>query len=482
MTFASPTASSAPSVGDSIVLPPSPSTVRGRILVADDDPVTRRSLELLLTEVGYQVTSAADGQQAQSLVDDTISLALFDLQMPLANGMDCLRYVRQRFPDIQVMMISGEGEIHDAVAAMKEGAFEFIAKPFDKDKLLVNVDRAITATKLSRDNRNLRDMVGDSLPVTGFSPKLPQTKKLLDQVGKVVGLDSTILLTGESGTGKTTIARYIHQQGPRADQPFVSVNCASLPRDLIEAELFGHARGAFTGAVKDRPGRAEIADGGTLFLDEIGDLPLELQPKLLTFLQDRTLQRIGCNEMRRVDVRVIAASHQDLASMCRENRFRQDLYYRLNVLSLRVPSLRERTLDIPELAQHVLRRIQNQRGGSPLSLSDAARNALLAYNWPGNIRELENVLERASAFCDQGVIQPTDLALHTSQQAFNSVVQGEFAPSLAGMTLAEVERKALIDTLKACSGNKAKAAREMDISEKSIYNKMKRYNITMDQI
>jgi DNA-binding NtrC family response regulator len=299
---------------------------------------------------------------------------------------------------------------------------------------------------------------------------------LLGKIEKLAQLDSTVLLTGESGTGKTTIARMIHERGPRAGQPFVSVNCASLPRDLIEAELFGHVKGAFTGAADDRPGRAEIADGGTLFLDEIGDLPLDLQPKLLTFLQDKTLQRIGSNKVAKVDVRVIAATHQDLMGLCEQRRFRPDLYYRLNVLHLEVAALRDRRGDIPAVAQAVLDRISSRRGTGEIELEDQACRILQQHDWPGNVRELENILERASAFCENNRILARDLDLTPTALVGEVASTGDTSP-FAGLTLKEIEKRALVETLKAEGGNKAMAARQLGISEKSIYNKLKRFGL-----
>ena len=268
----------------------------------------------------------------------------------------------------------------------------------------------------------------------------------------------------------------IHNLGPRSGKAFVAVNCASLPRDLIEAELFGHIKDAFTDATEDRPGRAELANGGTLFLDEIGDLPLELQPKLLTFLQEKTFQKIGSNREVRVDVRVISASHQDLAGLCEERRFRADLYYRLNVLKLHVHALRERQGDIPTLTETILKRIARRRGIENITLTDEACKRLLAHRWAGNIRELENIIERASAFCEHNRITPDDLDLN---QESSSMSQPIPAPplSLAGQSLRQLEKQALIDTLEAEGGNKAMAARQLGISEKSIYNKLRRFDL-----
>lgn len=300
------------------------------------------------------------------------------------------------------------------------------------------------------------------------------------QVQRIAQTTLTTLLTGESGTGKSTIAKQIHSLGPRADEPFVVVNCASLPRELIEAELFGHARGAFTGAISDREGRIEAANGGTLLLDEIGDMPIELQPKLLTFLQDQTFQRIGSNQVMQADVRVIAATNQDLVELCRERRFREDLYFRLNVLSLHVAPLRDRREAVPELVQHVLVRIAEQVGEPVSALEPEALHALMHYDWPGNIRELENILQRACLFRRDEMIRLGDLTFDQFAAADESTgalpVPRGF--TFAGKTLSEIEKIALVETLEACSGNKAKAARNLGISERSIYNKLKRYELS----
>ncbi len=449
-----------------------------RILIADDDPVTRMVLSQHLTDAGYETLTAEDGREAIQRMDGEISVALFDLEMPYFSGLDCLRHVRKNHRHISVIMISGRGGLQDAVAAMKEGAFDYITKPFDRDELMARVNQACRATQLARDNEALREAVAPAPPSFDFVARAPITQQLLRQVGKAARLDSTVMLTGESGTGKTTVARMIHQSGERADKPFVAVNCASLPRDLVEAELFGHTKGAFTGAVNDRPGRAEIADGGTLFLDEIGDLPLELQPKLLTFLQDRTFQRIGSNKVYTVDVRLIAATHQDLAAMCRERRFREDLFFRLNVIALHVPALRERLDDIPELAQQILHRIGRRRGQPPLTCEPAAVLALQHQAWAGNVRELENVLERASAFCEGTAITVEDLGLPGIGSSPFGEPPGVAPPTLAGSTLDDLEKQAILDTLQATGGNKAEAARRLGISEKSIYNKLKRFGLS----
>ncbi len=448
-----------------------------QILVADDDPVTLRMLSHYLKAAGFEVVSAKNGREATQLMSAEISVAIFDLEMPYKSGLDCLQFVKEHYHDTGVLVVSGKGEIADAVNAMKLGALEYITKPFDRDELVARVNHACWSTQLVRDNRGLREAVAVPAPSSEIVAHAESSQQLMHQVSRVVPLDTTVLITGESGTGKTTVARMIHQSGPRASSPFITVNCASLPRELVEAELFGHAKGAFTGATNDRPGRVEIADNGTLFLDEIGDLPLELQPKLLTFLQDRTFQRIGSNKVYSVDVRLIAATHQDLAAMCQAKRFREDLYFRLNVISLRVPSLRERGDDIADLTRHILARIGQRRGQSALPCDKEAMAALQNFHWRGNIRELENVLERASAFCEGDTIKREDLTFDEGVTGTPETPLTPAEPVYASRTLAEVEKLAIIDTLQAAGGNKAEAARRLGISEKGIYNKMKRHEI-----
>lgn len=449
------------------------------ILVADDDAVSRRLLVNHLQSAGYRPLVAADGAAAIELMTAEILVALVDLQMPKAGGLDCLKHAQKHFPDMQVLVISQFGEIRDAVEAMKQGAFDYIAKPVERDELLARLKQAFRSAGLARENRQLKQAVGGSMPRSSLVGDSSATLKLLEVAAKIASLDSTVLITGESGTGKTSLARHIHQSGPRAPQPFVAVNCGSLPRDLIESELFGHVRGAFTGAVADRPGRAEMADGGTLFLDEIGDLPLELQPKLLSFLQDRMVQRIGDTRERAVDVRVIAATHQDLEEKCRQGGFREDLFFRLNVLPIQAAPLRERPEDIPLIASFLLQRIAAKRKCPPFTLSDDAQKLLLIHDWPGNVRELENAMERASAFCTNSTITAADLALPARiTKDIGSLTENNAHESLAGMTMAEVEKRAILDTLKKCDGNKKEAARMLGIDEKSIYNKLKRLGLS----
>ena len=451
-----------------------------RIIIADDDRVARKVLKSFLEQGGYEVVAVEDGAEFVKVVDDSYALACLDLHMPGHDGMECLSYVKDFYPTLPVIVISACTDVASAVKAIKEGAVDYITKPFDRDQLNLRAAKAIGNRQLEEDNRKLREVV--SAP--RFQPctivdKSPVSRTLNQQSAKVAKLDSTVLLTGESGTGKTTIARYIHQLGRRKDAPFVSVNCASLPRELIEAELFGHAKGAFTGALAERMGRAELANGGTLFLDEIGDLPLELQPKLLTFLQEKTMVRVGCNKVRQVDVRLIAATHRNLNEMCNDKKFRHDLYYRLNVINIDVPPLRSRLADLQVFVDGILKRV-GERHGVTLRITDEARNQLASHHWPGNIRELENVLERAAAFCQNEVIKVEDVGI--SEDVTINGASAESVYRLAGKSLSEIERQAIIDTILWQNGCKARAARHLGISEKSIYNKLRRLQISKAEI
>ena len=386
---------------------------KGSIVAIDDDPMTLRLLQSLLKGTKSQIRISTDAAAGLKLVDNSTSVLLVDLRMPEVSGFDCLRHVRKHHPHTQVIVVTGSSQTSDAVEAMKAGAFQYVTKPFDPRQLRVYVDKAMEASRTAHENQELRESHSHNLPV-----EVPQivgdvNDRLMTRIERLAKLDSTVFIGGESGTGKSTIARMIHQKSQRASGPFVSINCASLPRDLLTSELFGHTKGAFTGAISDRAGHAEVANGGTLFLDEIGDLPLELQPKLLTFLQDRTIQRLGSSEVRKVDVRLIVATHRDLAEMCREQAFRQDLFFRLMVLSLELPPLRHRLSELPMMAEAALNRICLRMGMPPKRLTASGLGRLLKHSWPGNIRELENVLERAAAFSVGTEIGPEELIFNS---------------------------------------------------------------------
>ncbi|MEM7454499.1 MAG: sigma-54 dependent transcriptional regulator [Planctomycetota bacterium] len=457
------------------------------VVAIDDDPVALRALETHLSRRGCIVQTSGNGSDGLELIDDSVAVALIDMRMPGLSGLDCLRYIKQYHSSVKVIIVTGSSDVGVAVEAMKKGAFQYVCKPFIPESLSIQVEKAYEAWKAGNENSGLRDVLSmPGVPDDLMFAKSDPDNELLAAVARISQLDSTVLIGGESGTGKTTIARMIHQSGPRSAGSFIAINCASLPRDLIESELFGHARGAFTGAINERIGKAELADGGTLFLDEIGDLPIELQPKLLTFIQDRCIHRVGCNITRPVDVRLVVATHRDLAAMAGKNQFRQDLYYRLNVLSLYLPPLRERSSDLSSIARSIIKSICRRQKRQTLRLSDDAIVHLRSYQWPGNIRELENVLERAIAFTDGDELLPEDLDLKLPPAAVSvresDTTETPPAYSLAGMTLQEIEAQAILETLEASQGNKARTARMLGISEKSIYNKMKRLGISYPPI
>ncbi len=452
------------------------------IVAIDDDPLTLRLLTAHLSNAGFSVRTAETGTAGLELIDDDTAVAVVDLKLPDLNGFQILHHLKKHHPAVHVIVLTGSGDISDAVEAMRAGAFQFVTKPFDPSEFLVYIDKAISSNQIVGENQELKQSFSQSVPVREIETEGDIHSRLMQQVDQIAGLDSTVFIGGETGTGKSTIARMIHQRSRRSTGPFVTVNCASLPRDLIQSELFGHTKGAFTGATADRKGHAEVADGGTLFLDEIGDLPIDLQPKLLTFLQDRTVRRLGASESSKVDVRLITATHHDLAELCRQGAFRQDLYFRLLVLKLELPGLRFRTGEFSNIAQNILKAICERQSIAAKTISDRALEILQQHSWPGNIRELENVLERAVAFAESDVIGPNQLlfsSVELDPRADRTAANVE-APAgyqLAGKTLEDIERDAIVATLEMLGGNKAKTARTLGISEKSIYNKMKRLNI-----
>ena len=471
---------------------------RPNVLVADDEATIRKLLEVHLSKVGLNAVLAVDGQEAIELMNEDIQAMFLDMMMPRANGLEVLAHVRKHFPDCPVIMMSAQSQVEDAVQAMKQGALEYVTKPFVLDEILSLAHQAVRMARMSQQNKQLQEVIGGSKPINGFMGRSPAGRDLLRQVETIAQLDSTVLITGASGVGKSLLARTLHYGGPRASGPFISVSCPSLPRELLESEMFGHEKGAFTGAIQQRIGRVEMADGGTLFLDEIGDLPLALQPKLLTFLQEREFQRVGGTKMLRADVRVIAATNANLSEMVSSHDFREDLYFRLNVLPLSIPALAERREDIEPIADSILERIARSRKAAPFYVEPDARAAMFNYSWPGNVRELENVLERATAFCRDGRIRREDLTLGrgslgpsgsalevgpppapAAAVAPTEAVQatGGSSPPLFGYTLDELERLAIIQTLDGCHGNRSEAARRLGISEKTIYNKINRWNL-----
>ena len=434
------------------------------VVIADDDTTTRKIFEAFFCKLGIACRLATNGLEAVRHFGPQLKLAVLDLRMPQMGGLECLSRLKKSCPEVPALMVSGAGEIPDAVVAIREGASDFLVKPVDPTSFEQRVRQLLLDPPDAGELRSQKLVLDD----------------LQQRINVISSHDAAVLITGETGTGKTVLARQIHELGVRSKEPFVSINCAALPRDLLEAELFGHAKGAFTGAIEDRPGRIESADGGTLFLDEIGDMPLELQPKLLTFLQDKQVQRVGSNTPFQADVRIIAATNQDLATLCQEKKFREDLFYRISVLNLYVQPLRERSEQVEPISEAILSQIARRRRLPPFILAEDTKLLLAHRSWPGNIRELENVLERAAAFCTEQRITKEDLDFSLSNNASTPLTASDTPatstlPWSPGMSLREVERLAILATLAACDDNQAKAARMLKISEKTIYNKLKSY-------
>ena len=457
--------------------------------MADDEDTIRRLLEYNLQKNGFVPVLASNGKEAMARASDDLACALVDLRMPEADGMEVLAFLKKHYPDVPVLMISAVGQIRDAVAAMKLGALEYVTKPFDLDEVMALVQSAVRMGRALQENRQWRENDAATTSETGFVGRSAAAVRLREDLGRIARLDVTVLLTGESGVGKGVVARMIHRRSGRSAKPFVTVSCPALPRELLESEMFGHERGAFTGAQNRRLGRIEMAAGGTLFLDEIGDLPLLLQPKLLNVLQDRQFQRLGGSEVLRADVRLVAATNVDLEEKVAGREFREDLYYRLNVIPFRIPPLRERLEDLPELCRGILDRIAAARGSERIQITDAALARLARHRWPGNVRELENALERASAFSADGVVGDEDLsadlgAASPVAASAGSANPGDPAspPRVGGMSLEALERLAIEQTLELCQGNKAAAARRLGVTEKTIYNKLARFGVGKEPV
>ena len=368
------------------------------LVLADDDETVRNLVKMHAERGGFAVATGENGAEALSLVKDDTDVVLLDLQMPVLDGFGALERLGKEHPGLPAVVLTSVDEASDAVKAMKLGALDYLTKPFDPDELLAVLRNARRLRAAERENEQLREAIGGTGPQLEVVADSEAMQAVVAQAGKVAALDSTILLTGESGVGKGMLARYIHASSDRREQPFVTVSCPALPRELLESELFGHEKGAFTGAVRRRRGKIEAAKGGTLFLDEIGDLPIDLQPKLLNVLQDRQFQRLGGEETLQADVRIIAATNLDLDQRMREGQFREDLFYRLSVIPIEVPPLRERLEELRGLSASMLGRMAQQGGRRKIKLSKEAIAAMQAYDWPGNVRQLENVLERSAAF------------------------------------------------------------------------------------
>ncbi len=448
----------------------------GRILVVDDDPSLRRVMKLQLEEAGYQVSLAQDGDQAWSTLREVEpQLVITDLHMP-TTGLELLEKIAKQGLQTTVIVITAFGTIESAVEAMKLGAYDYVTKPIDFDALVLVLDRAMERQSLLEEVRTLRSALDERYGFEGIVGRSKALLRVLDQAARVAQRDATVLIHGETGTGKELIARAIHHNSRRHNRPFVAINCGALPRDLVESELFGYARGAFTGAMANKPGRIEMADGGTLFLDEIGELPLEAQVKLLRVLQEGELAKLGESAPVKVDVRIIAATHRDLSAMMEDATFREDLYYRLAVVPLKVPPLRERREDIPGLIEALQQRIRQRHGLAEIRLSPTVQQRLISYTWPGNVRQLENVLERLMLLAAGEVILTDDLPEELITPSASSAVLWPTLPE-QGLSLEGIERELISRALEKFQGNQTQAARYLDISRRTLIYRMEKHGL-----
>ncbi len=444
-----------------------------RILVVDDEASARSGLEKLLRQSGYVVDTAKDGKDALAVVaEHPPEVVVTDLKMPEMDGMALLAKLRETDRDLPVIVATAFGDVSSAVAAMRAGASDYLTKPIDIEALLVAIERARERRAMRVEAENLRRQLRerDAEGLQGLIGASPAMQKVYRTARQVAASRATVLITGESGTGKGELARAIHSLSPRAKAPFISLHCAAIPETLLESEMFGHEKGSFTGADKRRLGRFEQAQGGTLFLDEIGELSPLVQTKLLRVLQERQLERVGGNDTISVDVRVIAATNRDLATEVREGRFREDLYYRLNVVHLEMPPLRLRGSDALVLANAFLRRFAEDNAKPVEELSEEARTKILSHRWPGNVRELENAMERAVVLCEGSRVEADDLPFENAQPMKGPV-------RVPGSTMAEVERWAILATLEAVGGSTAKAAEVLDISVRTIQYRLHEYGL-----
>jgi DNA-binding NtrC family response regulator len=444
-----------------------------RILVVDDEPTQLELVGGFLRRQGFEVAEAASGRAAVArFKQEPFDLVLTDQRMPDLSGLDVLEAVRAASPDTAVVIMTAYGTIETAVSAVKAGAADYLAKPLNLDELLHRIHQIQDRRRLLTENRELRAALAERHRVEGIIGESGPMQEVLSVVRRVASSDATVLIRGESGTGKELIAKALHYASPRAASALVKVNCAALTESLLEAELFGHEKGAFTGAVTARKGRFELADGGSLFLDEIGDLPPHLQVKLLRVLQEREFERVGSSRPIKVDVRLLAATHRNLETLVREGRFRDDLYYRINVVTIQLPPLRERREDLPLLIDHFLRAFANKNGKPIRGLTREAREALLRYDYPGNVRELENLIERAVVLTRDDVVGLTDLPLTLDPQATEPEGGAGLVAAVEGL-----ERRMIREALAKADGIQTRAAELLGIGERVLRYKLKKYGL-----
>jgi len=438
-----------------------------RILVIEDEEKLRRVVQLQLQSSGYEVelaASAEDGIAAAERAD----LVLTDLRLPGMSGLDFLQRTHTQRPGLPIVLMTAFGSVETAVEAMKRGAADFLVKPFSLDHLSAVVEKALEFQALRDENRRLKEELGGRYQLDSIVGRSSPMQDVFAMVLRAAPTRATVLLAGESGVGKDMIARAIHYHSPRKDKPFVKINCTAIPENLMESELFGYEKGAFTGANMSKPGKFEQADTGTVFLDEIGDVPMAIQVKLLRVLQEREFERLGSNKTRHIDVRVVAATNVDLRRALEEGTFREDLYYRLNVLPINIPALRERREDIPYLSEHFVRKHAAELGTNELEISQEATEKLMAYHWPGNVRELENVIERSLVMANGARLDAADIRLDMAPRSRAAASGGDtqFLPD--GMTLDQFEESIIREAMRRAQGNKSQAARLLGLTRNAL--------------
>jgi len=443
--------------------------VKQKILIVEDEDKLRRVVQLQLSSAGFDVEQARTAEEALPLLDRA-DLVLTDLRLPGMSGLEMLGLIQRQNGHAPVIMMTAHGSIETAVEAMKAGAVDFLLKPFSLDHLMTVVNKALEVRGLRDENRKLKEELGRRYEFDNIIGRSPQMQEIFASVLRVASTRATVLLTGESGVGKDLIARAIHFHSPRKDRPLVKINCSALPENLMESELFGYEKGAFTGANFSKPGKFEQADTGTVFLDEIGDVPQPVQVKLLRVLQEREFERLGSNKTQRVDIRMIAATNQDLRAALEQGTFREDLYYRLNVVALEIPPLRTRKVDIPYLANHFIHKLAPDSGSQVESITPAAMDLLLDHSWPGNVRELENVIERSLVMATGRQLDARDIKLDVPRN--RPTAPGELALP-EGMSLEQYEQELIRQALKKADGNKSRAARLLGLTRNAL-----RYRLT----
>lgn len=447
-----------------------------RLLIVDDEESHRIMLRAVLQAEGYQIFEAADGPEAIRAVEqDSFDLILLDLRLQTMDGIEVLNEIRKVSPLVPVIIMTAFASIKTAVEALKAGASDYLTKPLDIDELKVIIEKALELYDLRTENIFLKERLGDRFDFSRLIGRSPKMQELFNTLSLVAPTDATVLIQGESGTGKELVANAIHHNSLRKDQPFIKVSCAALPETLLESELFGHEKGAFTGAISRREGRFQIAHRGTIFLDEVGEMSSSTQIKLLRVLQEKEFEPLGSNRPIKVDVRVIAATNKNLEKEVKERCFREDLYYRLNVVPIILPPLRERREDIPLLASHFFSFYREKNRKELEGISGKAMDLLVRYNWPGNVRELENTMERAVIMARGEVIAPADLPSPIQALSAEKEERGFIFPS--GVTLAQVERALILKTLEDTGGNRSRAAEILGINRRTLQNKLKEYGV-----